>query len=203
MANQSNRRKSAPKDSMLVSESSVEYPHPRIESGSSATSDPVVVGLGRILVVLVGLLLAGLVALASAFLSGNIEWDSPVMCLKPAGSPDGDVRQNRVRRVALSPAANVIRFDINRLNGEGLMRTADALRALSYEFCIPASEHLVEVVQRIDRTVQIQRHSPDRIGCGEAEYLAIGHTHQPDFESVLVRLSQLHFVESIEEAQFE
>ena len=83
------------------------------------------------------------------------------------------------------------------------MGSGDGLRALSYEFCIPAVESHVKEVEAIDSTIAIQRSSPGRVGCGEGEYLAIGNTHQPDVDSVLARLSRLPFVDRIEEAHFE
>jgi hypothetical protein len=89
------------------------------------------------------------------------------------------------------------------LNDEGLLGAANGLRALSYEFCIPADEAHVREVEAIDSTIAVQRSSPGRIGCGEAEYLAIGSTHQPGFGEVLDRLSRLPYVTEIQEAFFE
>lgn len=201
MADQSNGKTNAERASTTTSEESGE--RSRVESSRSTLSDPAVVGLGRVLAGLCALLVVGLVIMMGGFMSGDVDWDSPVMRRDQEARSLGQAQQATVRPIRMETTTQVIRFDLDRLNREGLTGPADGLRALSYEFCIPADEQLVEVVRSIDSTVEIQRRSPGRIGCGEGEYLAVGHTHQSDFESVLVRLSRLPFVDRIEEAYFE
>ena len=77
-------------------------------------------------------------ALAVGFLSGGIEWDSPVMKSRHANVSEAEAQRHAVMRVASSSSPAVIRFDASRLNDEGLSGAAKGLRALSYEFCIPA-----------------------------------------------------------------
>jgi len=172
------------------------------EQAQSRSSDPAVVGLCRGMVGLSLALLVGLVTLAWVLLRSDIDWDASVVkagrrevLVETSDEPSNDE--------AATATAGVIRFDSSRLNSEGLVGPPDGLRALSYEFCIPAGEAHVEEVESIDSTIAIQRSSPGRIGCGEAGYLAIGHTHQPDFRQVLVRLSRLPYVDRIEQAHFE
>ncbi|MGB5295972.1 MAG: hypothetical protein WBP34_13550 [Thermoanaerobaculia bacterium] len=172
------------------------------EQAQSRSSDPAVVGLCRGMVGLSLALLVGLMTLAWVLLRSDIDWDASVVKVD---------RREVLVEAPDEPASNessattsgVIRFDLSRLNSDGLLGPPDGLRALSYEFCIPAGEAYVTQVEAIDSTAAIHRSSPGRIGCGEAEYLAIGHTHQPDFRQVLVRLSRLPYVDRIEQAHFE
>jgi len=200
MASQSNRGARNRQGSIRSSEDSDVRDRLGIDGGPS---DPVVVGLGRVLAGLSVLLLVGLVALAAGFLSGGIEWDSPIMKSRQENRSEAEAQRPAVMQVASSSGPAVIRFDASQLNDEGLLGAANGLRALSYEFCIPAAEAHVKEVEAIDSTIAIQRSSPGRIGCREAEYLAIGHTHQPDFREVLIRLSHLPYVDRIEEVHFE
>lgn len=91
-----------------------------------------------------------------------------------------------------------IHLDLAAINAEGLAGPPDGLHAVSYEFCIPATEEAVAAVKAIDRTVEVQRGARGRIGCRAGQYLCVGHTHQPDFRSVLIRLARLDSVTAIE-----
>lgn len=172
------------------------------EQAQSRSSDPAVVGLCRGMVGLSLALLVGLTTLAWVLLRSDIDWDASVVKVD---------RREVLVEASDEPASNessattsgVIRFDLSRLNSDGLLGPPDGLRALSYEFCIPAGEAYVTQVEAIDSTAAIPRSSPGRIGCGEGEYLASGHTHQPDFREVLIRLSHLPYVDRIEQAHFE
>ena len=90
-----------------------------------------------------------------------------------------------------------IHFDLTGFTEEGLYGPPDGLRALDYEFCIPADPALVDEVRAIDPTLSVFPDSPGRIGCGVDEYLCIGTTHQPDFRAVLLRLAELEYVQHI------
>ena len=96
-----------------------------------------------------------------------------------------------------------IRFDLRRLDADGLQGSPGGRRALHYEYCIPDRPETVEAVAAIDPTLQIHRGSPGRVGCREGELLCLGHTHQPGYRSVLERLSELPSVGEIREAFFE
>jgi len=96
-----------------------------------------------------------------------------------------------------------IRFDMERLDADGLQGPPDGLRALHYEYCIPHRGDIVDEVTRIDPMLTIQQGSPGRIGCGEGELLCLGHTHQPEYRAVLERLAALPAVNEIREAFFE
>ena len=201
MANPSNKDLNIPQDQTPKSAASDE--HSRVESSPDTSSDPAFVGLCRAMVGLSVLLLVGLATLVVFTLRSDIDWDASVVQAEADSSLRSASRNTERAVVASEATSEVIRFDTGRLNSDGLMGPADGLRALSYEFCIPADEQLTELVTSIDGTVDIQRRSRGRIGCGAAEYLAIGHTHQPDFEAVLVDLSRLPFVDRIEESHFE
>jgi len=96
-----------------------------------------------------------------------------------------------------------ITFDFTRLDDEGLYGAADAKRALSYEFCIPNTAKNRAEVESLDPTVKFYSESPGRIGCGKAESLCIGSTHQKDFRRVLQRLADLYYVQRIDQSFFE
>lgn len=108
-------------------------------------------------------------------------------------------------RKSSEPIAPVqkIAFDLNRLNEAGLYGPPDGLRALSYEFCIPAREDYADEVKAIDPTIDISGGSPGRVGCSEDQFLCMGNTHQKNFREVLLKLAALPYVDRIEESVFE
>lgn len=91
-----------------------------------------------------------------------------------------------------------VHLDLAAINADGLTGPADGLRAVSYEFCIPATEAAVAEVTAIDRTVEVQRGARGRIGCSAEQYLCVGSTHQPGCRDVLLRLARLDYVAAIE-----
>jgi hypothetical protein len=96
-----------------------------------------------------------------------------------------------------------IDIDLDKLNEEGLYGPPDGLRALDYEFCIPADEALLDEVKAIDSSVVFYRKSPGRIGCQTEQYLCIGNTHQENFRHVLCKLAALSYVNLIQETFWE
>ena len=108
-----------------------------------------------------------------------------------AGDPDVSVNDSKIC------------FDLNRLDDQGLQGPRDGLRALHYEYCIPDRPEAVRAVSAIDPTLEIRRGSPGRIGCGSEEVLCLGHTHQPNYGTVLRQLAELPMVREICEAFFE
>lgn len=92
-----------------------------------------------------------------------------------------------------------ITFDLSRISADGLMRDDNAIRSLSYEFCIPATTTALAEVQAIDPTIHHFPNSAGRIGCTGDEYLCIGNTHQPEWRSVLLAIARLNYVEQIDE----
>jgi hypothetical protein len=96
-----------------------------------------------------------------------------------------------------------IRFDLSRLNQDGLYGPPDGLRALEYEFCIPARQDLADHVRAIDPTIEIYPGSRGRIGCTGDQYLCIGSTHQPGYRAVLAGLARLDYVTQIDQSHAE
>lgn len=96
-----------------------------------------------------------------------------------------------------------LRFDISRLNEDGLQGPPDGLRALHYEYCIPDHPDVIREVSAIDPTLEMYRGSPGRIGCHGDELLCLGHTHQARFREVLERLDEHPAIGEIREAFFE
>ncbi|WP_295386345.1 hypothetical protein [uncultured Thiodictyon sp.] len=98
---------------------------------------------------------------------------------------------------------SVIAFDLSRLDAAGLQGPPDGQRALDYEFCIPQGEVPQRQVAAIDPSARFQPGSRGRIGCGPAQVLVLGNTHQPGYRQVLLRLAGLPFVVRIAQAMFE
>jgi hypothetical protein len=97
----------------------------------------------------------------------------------------------------------VIAFDLSRLDAAGLQGPPDGRRALDYEFCIPQGQRFRDQVAAIDPSARFQPGSRGRIGCGPAQVLVLGNTHQGDYRGVLLGLARLPYVGRIAEAFFE
>ena len=98
---------------------------------------------------------------------------------------------------AIAPTSKIT-FDLARLSPDGLVGQAEARRSLSYEFCIPATPQALAAVRAIDPTLQHSR-SPGRIRCTRDQYLVIGETHKPNWRDILTQLTQLPYVQRIDE----
>ena len=98
---------------------------------------------------------------------------------------------------------NKIEFDLNRLDQDGLYGVSDGKRALSYEFCIPATVEAAQQVMDIDPSVIIYKDSKGRVGCSDSQYLAMGDTFQKDYLVTLQQLVNLEYVIRIAEVHFE
>jgi hypothetical protein len=96
-----------------------------------------------------------------------------------------------------------LQIDLSALNSEGLAGPPDGLRAISYEFCIPAGILAETEVRTIDPTAEIFKGASGRIGCSESQSLVIGSTHQREFREVLLKLASLDYVERIIESHAE
>lgn len=96
-----------------------------------------------------------------------------------------------------------IAFDLKRLDKDGLYGVSDGKRALSYEFCIPATLEAAEEVMAIDPSAIIYKNSKGRSGCGDDQFLAMGDTFQKDYQSTLQKLVNLDYVVRLIEVHFE
>ncbi|MGL5033255.1 MAG: hypothetical protein ACRC6M_05580, partial [Microcystaceae cyanobacterium] len=63
-----------------------------------------------------------------------------------------------------------ITFDLSPISEAGLIGEKNGLRAVSYEFCIPATSEALTEIQSIDLTIQYSQ-SRGRIGCHKDQYL--------------------------------
>lgn len=95
-----------------------------------------------------------------------------------------------------------IKFDLARLDENGLAGPPDGKVAVSYEFCIPADETKWREVQKIDGTAQ-KNGGKGRVGCTSEQWLVIGSTHQKNHRRVLYELATLVDVQEIREVFFE
>jgi hypothetical protein len=98
---------------------------------------------------------------------------------------------------AADTVAAKIGFDLSPFDGRGLYGPPDGLRALDYEFCIPATPATIAEVSSVDPTAAIHPGARGRVGCGPEDALVIGSTHQPGFRDVLHKLASLPYVERI------
>jgi hypothetical protein len=96
-----------------------------------------------------------------------------------------------------------ISFDLGQLNDLGLYGSPSGLRALDYEYCIPADPAFEAQVKAIDPTIVIFAGSKGRVGCSQGEKLCIGNTHQPEFKTVLLKLAGLPYVKKINQCFYE
>jgi hypothetical protein len=96
-----------------------------------------------------------------------------------------------------------ITFDLGQLTADGLYGPPNGLRALHYEFCIPAEPTCEAQVKSIDPTIVIAAGSKGRVGCTQGEYLCIGSTHQPEIKAVLLKLASLPYIKQIKQCFFE
>jgi hypothetical protein len=96
-----------------------------------------------------------------------------------------------------------ISFDLGQLNDLGLYGPPNGLRALDYEFCIPADPAFEVQVKAIDPTIVIFAGSKGRAGCAPGEKLCIGNTHQSEFKAVLLKLAGLPYVKQINQCFYE
>lgn len=101
------------------------------------------------------------------------------------------------------PIVDVVTFDIDRINEDGLVGPPDGLRSVMYEFCVPSDSSSMVSVRAIDPTLELYPGAPGRIGCGDGQVLCIGHTHQPEWKTTLARLAALDFVTRIDESFME
>lgn len=102
-----------------------------------------------------------------------------------------------------SSAAAKITFDLNDFDDNGLYGPANGKRSLDYEFCIPEGNQYAQEVSAIDPTLNLFPDSAGRIGCTEAQTLAIGNTYQDNFRLVLMELASLDYVERIQRVDWE
>ena len=106
-------------------------------------------------------------------------------------------------RVPSTGQSAKIKFDMAKLDADGLVGPPSGKRSLAYEYCIPNTPEAQAEVKGIDPTARLMPGSPGRIGCTKDQILVIGETHQPNHRQVLSQLTALPYVTSIQEAVFE
>jgi hypothetical protein len=93
-----------------------------------------------------------------------------------------------------------IQFDYSRIDVEGL-RNGEV--AVDYEFCIPASEEILEEVTGIDAGIKVMKSSKGRIGCTTQQWLIINSTHSRGWKEKLYTFARLEYVDRIVETHYE
>ncbi|MGG6239598.1 hypothetical protein ACQ4N7_13300 [Nodosilinea sp. AN01ver1] len=102
-----------------------------------------------------------------------------------------------------SGASEKIAFDLSTFDENGLYGPPNGKRSLDYEFCIPVGDAYAQAVGAIDPSVQLFPQSRGRIDCGEGEVLAIGNTNQADYDTILIELANLDYIERIQPVDWE
>lgn len=121
----------------------------------------------------------------------------------PDPGPPLGPREPAVGEEGAAPMAPLVGLDLDALDQDGLLGPPDGKRALHYEFCIPNHQRPRAEVAAIDPRADFYPAVPGRSGCGVAQVLVIGSTHQPGFRRVLQRLAALPYVHRIQRADFE
>jgi hypothetical protein len=134
----------------------------------------------------------------------NYKWLLWILCLLVAGGIHSGKNQVQAGEAGsqIDPKSK-INFNLGKLNNQGLYGPPGGLRALDYEFCIPADPAFEAQVKAIDQTIAIFAGSRGRVGCAQGEKLCIGNTHQPEFKTVLLRLASLPYIKQIKQCFFE
>jgi hypothetical protein len=96
-----------------------------------------------------------------------------------------------------------IAFDMSQIRPDGITGPPDGLVSVSYEFCIPGDDELLDRVLAIDPTIKYAREAPGRIGCDKTQYLCMGDTHNPHWKDILRQIAELDFVTRIERTYWE
>jgi hypothetical protein len=102
---------------------------------------------------------------------------------------------------AQKKAEEKMNFSFSKLDKKGLIK--DRGTSLAYEFCIPNTEDNLTQIKSIDETIAVYKSSKGRIGCGKDEILCIGETVDKDYKKILIEISKLPYVKSINESFFE
>lgn len=102
-----------------------------------------------------------------------------------------------------SSASDKITFDLSELDEKGLYSLPDGKRSLDYEFCIPKGDAYAQAVGAIDPSTRLFPQSQGQIGCGEGEVLAIGNTNQTDYDTILIELANLDYIDRIQRVDWE
>jgi hypothetical protein len=102
-----------------------------------------------------------------------------------------------------SSAMDKIAFDLDTLDENGLYGPPDGKRSLDYEFCIPTGDTYTQEVSAIDPSAQFFPQSRGRIGCGEGQVLTIGNTYQVNYETILIELANLDYIDRIQQVDWE
>ena len=96
-----------------------------------------------------------------------------------------------------------ITFDLTQIDATGLTGPANGRVAISYEFCIPATQAAQDEVRQLDTTVEFQRGARGRIGCTKQQILCIGSTQQQGWRAVLQKLAGLDYIARIDRSYAE
>jgi hypothetical protein len=96
-----------------------------------------------------------------------------------------------------------ITFDLHQLDETGLYGPPGGQRSLDYEFCLPQGEAYTQAVVAIDPSLNFYPGSRGRRGCTDQQILAIGNTHQPNAQRILMELAQLDYIDRIDRVDWE
>jgi hypothetical protein len=100
--------------------------------------------------------------------------------------------------------ASKITFNLDEFTDDGYrIRPGGEKSAIHYEFCIPASSEIVNIIRGIDSTIGVYEKSKGRSRCSDKEWLCIASSRNSDFKKVVLKLASLSYVRQISETFWE
>lgn len=89
-----------------------------------------------------------------------------------------------------------IYFDIDQIDANGLMGPEDGKVLLSYEFCIPDNDSIIDCIMQIDPEFKVLS-SKGRSNCEKGYKLVTGSSGSPNFKSIVCELTRLDYIQEI------
>lgn len=95
-----------------------------------------------------------------------------------------------------------IKFDISKIDENGLRGPVDGKTSVSYEFCILSWQTSWDTVQKIDPTLKMPG-GPCRIACPRNYWCVFGSTSGKGWRERLINIAKLEEVKEIQETVWE
>jgi hypothetical protein len=90
-----------------------------------------------------------------------------------------------------------IRFDMKKVDVNGLEGPPTDKRAIAYQFCVPNTEARRLEIAELDPTARFESEVAGRAGCTADEILVHAHTGAPNWRGRLEAVAALPYVKSI------
>lgn len=90
-----------------------------------------------------------------------------------------------------------IRFDLKKVDVDGLEGPATDKRAIAYQFCVPNTEDKRLEIAELDPTARFESEVAGRAGCTADEILVHAHTGAANWRGRMEAVAALPYVKSI------